>query len=119
MSKATSWLMLLALLASLAAFAQAPTGIITGTITDESGAVIPNATILITNKETGSARTITANAEGLFSVLALPAGLYEVRTEVPGFKTYVREANVVVGSTTQVNLQMQLGGTKDVVTVEA
>jgi Carboxypeptidase regulatory-like domain len=119
MSKAISWLMLLALLAGLAAFAQAPTGIITGTITDESGAIIPNATISITNKDTSFARTVTANAEGLFSAPALVAGVYEVRTEVSGFKTTVREATVEIGSTTTVNLQMQLGGTKDIVNVEA
>ena len=119
MSKAISWLMLLAVLAGLAAFAQAPTGIITGTITDESGAVIPNATILITNKDTSSTRTVTANTEGLFSAPALQAGLYEVRAEVSGFKTLLRQAEVVVGSTTLVNLQMQLGGTKDIVNVEA
>ena len=119
MSKAISWLMLLAVLAGLTVFAQAPTGIITGTITDESGAVIPNATILITNKDTSSTRTVTANAEGLFSAPALAAGLYEVRAEVSGFKTLLRQAEVVVGSTTSVNLQMQLGGTKDIVNVEA
>src|SRR5277367_5541597 len=119
MSKATSWLMLLALLASLAAFAQAPTGIITGTITDESGAIIPNASVTITNKDTSFARTFTANAEGLFSDPALPAGSYEVRVEVTGFKTLIREAAVVIGSTTTVNIQMQLGGTKDIVNVEA
>jgi hypothetical protein len=119
MSRAFSCLLvLLALLAGLAALAQAPTGIITGTIADESGAVIPNATIVITNKDTGSARTVTANAEGLFSAPALPAGVYEVRVELPGFKALQREATVVVGSTTTVNLQMQLGGTKDLVIVE-
>jgi hypothetical protein len=49
----------------------------------------------------------------------LAAGLYQVRAEVTGFKTLEREATVEVGSTTTVNLQMQLGGTKDVVVVEA
>src|SRR5271157_3492551 len=119
MSRAMSGLMLLALLAGLAAFAQAPTGIITGTITDESGAVIPNANITITNKDTSFARTVTANGDGLFNDPALPAGLYEVRAEVSGFKTLIREATVVIGSTTTVNIQMQLGGTKDIVNVEA
>jgi len=119
MVRAISWLILLSLLAGLAAFAQAPTGIITGTITDESGAIIPNASITITNKATTFARTVTANAEGLFSAPALPAGVYEVRAEVSGFKTLVREATVEIGSTTTVNLQMQLGGTKDIVNVEA
>lgn len=111
-------LTLLALLAGLAAFAQAPTGIISGTIADESGALIPNASIVITNKDTGAVRTATSDAAGLFSAPALPAGVYQVRAEVAGFKTLEREATVVVGSTTTVNLQMQVGGTKDVVVVE-
>jgi len=119
MSRAISWSILLLVLAGLAAFAQAPTGIITGTITDESGAVIPNATIAITNKNTASVRTVTASSAGLFTAPALPAGLYEVRAELSGFKTLVRDATVEVGSTTTVNLQMQLGGTKDIVNVEA
>src|SRR5580704_10829297 len=120
MTRAISCLLTsLALFACLAVFAQAPTGIITGTIADESAALIPNATIVITNKDTGSARTVTSSSEGLFSATALPAGVYQVRAEVTGFKTIEREATVVVGSTTTVNLQMQLGGTKDVVVVEA
>lgn len=48
------------------------TGIISGTVTDESGAVIPNATLTITNKATGAPRTVISNAEGLFSAPALP-----------------------------------------------
>jgi hypothetical protein len=47
--------------------AQAPTGIISGIITDESGAVIPGASVTITNKATGAARVIAANGEGLYS----------------------------------------------------
>ena len=47
--------------------AQTPTGIISGTVTDESGAVIANAAISITNKATGTVRTVTANAAGIFS----------------------------------------------------
>ena len=62
---------LLSVLVCLATFAQAPTGIITGTVTDETGAVIPNATVTIANKATGVARTAQTNAEGLYSAPAL------------------------------------------------
>jgi len=111
--------MLLAALACMIALAQAPTGIITGTLTDESGAVIPNATITITNKATGVARTLTTNAGGLYSAPALPAGDYEMRAEVSGFRTVVRDATVQAGETTTVNLPMTLGESRQVVTVEA
>jgi hypothetical protein len=121
MSKLTSALMLVVLLVviGITAVAQAPTGIITGTITDESGAVIPNATITITNKATGFSRTVSPNEQGLFGAPALPAGEYQVKAEVAGFRTLLREASVETGNTTTVNLPMQLGGNKDIVTVEA
>jgi hypothetical protein len=99
--------------------AQAPTGTILGTVTDSSGAVIPQATITITNKATGNPRNLTANAEGLFSAPALPAGDYEVRGEREGFRTTVRDASVLAGSDTTVNLALTVGASKEVVTVEA
>ena len=60
--------------AAISAPAQEPTGIISGTITDASGAVVPEATITITDKATGVARTAVANAEGLYSAPALMPG---------------------------------------------
>ncbi len=104
---------------SVMLFAQAPTGTITGIVSDESGAVIPNATVTITNKATGITRTATTNAEGYYSAPAMAAGDYEIRVEAQGFKTSVRDATVTVGGNTQVNMPMSLGGTKEVVTVEA
>jgi len=111
-------LFVLVLAMSVSVYAQTPTGIISGAVTDESGAVVPNATVTITNKTTGFVRTVTTNAEGLFSAPALPAGEYEVRAELTGFRTTLRQATVQAGDTTSVNLPMQVGGTKDVVTVE-
>src|SRR5579864_4399133 len=119
MFRALSAYFLILALCCATALAQGPTGIITGTLTDESGAVIPNASVTITNKETGFARTVTTNAEGYFSAPALPAGDYEVKAEVTGFRTLVRPATVQAGETTQVNLPMSLGQTQEVVTVEA
>jgi hypothetical protein len=121
MSKLTSALMLFVfvlVVMGVAVYAQTPTGTISGAVSDESGAVVPNATVTITNKATGFSRTATTNAEGLFSEPALPAGEYEVRVEIQGFRTLLREATVQAGVTTSVTLPMQVGGTKDVVTVE-
>jgi hypothetical protein len=103
----------------LTVVAQEPTGIISGTVTDPSGAVVPSARITITHHGTGASRVISPNTEGLFSAPALPAGDYEVRAELQGFRTLVREAEVVVGSTTTVGLSMTLGERRDVVRVEA
>jgi len=99
--------------------AQVPTGSISGTVTDASGAVIPNAKIVMTNKETGVSQTVASAANGSYSVVALPAGTYGVRVEAAGFSSRERGATVAVGNTTRVDFQMKVGATTDTVTVEA
>jgi len=99
--------------------AQTPTGIISGTVTDASGAVIANAAISITNKASGTVRSVATNTAGIFSASALDAGQYEVRAEIAGFRTTVREATVAAGNVTTVDLAMPLGDSKEVITVEA
>ena len=101
------------------AFAQAPVGTISGVVADESGAVIPNANLKIRNKETGAERELISNAEGAFSAPSLPAGVYEVRVELKGFRTVVREATVETGLTTTADIRMPIGQTSEVVNVEA
>src|SRR5689334_13471002 len=103
------------ILTEVAVFAQTPTGIITGTVTDESGAVIANAGISITNKTTGTVRKLNANAAGIFSAPALDAGQYEVRAEVTGFRTTLRDATVTAGNTTTVDMAMRIGQANEVV----
>ena len=121
MRKLRSALILMCLVAGVAriASAQTATGTISGTVTDESGAVAPSATVTVTNKATGLARSLTTNAEGLFSAPALPAGEYEVRVEMQGFRTEVRSAQVLAGSSTTVNMALSVGATQEVVNVEA
>jgi hypothetical protein len=104
---------------SFVAYAQAPTGTISGTVKDETGAVVPSATVTITNKATDFNRTISTNAEGLFSAPALLPGEYEVRAEMTGFRVIVRPATVIAGSGTTVDISLSLGSTQEVVTVEA
>ena len=112
---------ILALIAACALLisAQVPTGTIHGAITDDSGAVVPNANATIMNKTTGVVRATQANAQGLYSAPALFAGQYEVRVEGEGFATLVRDATVEVGNTTLVDMNLHLGTRKDVVIVGA
>jgi hypothetical protein len=95
------------------------TGTITGTVTDSTGAVIPNAALTITNPTTAATRTVTANAQGLYSVPALAAGTYQVKAEVSGFQTVQRDAQVNAGSDTTVNIGMTVGQSNQVVSVDA
>src|SRR5215469_17355058 len=101
---------------AIALFAQAPTGIISGTVTDATGAVVPSAVITIANTATSAVRTISANAEGLYSAPALQPGDYDVRVTMAGFRTVVRPALVVAGSTTTVDVTLTLGEEKEIVT---
>jgi len=100
-------------------FAQAPVGTISGTVADETGAVIPNANVVVKNVSTGIERQTTSGADGRYSAPALAAGQYEIRVEVKGFRTVVRQATVEVGLTTTADLRMPIGQTTEVVNVEA
>ena len=104
---------------ALPSFAQAPIGTIAGTVTDDSGAVVANAAVTVTNTETGLKRELKSDALGQFAAPALPAGRYEVRGQAAGFRQLLREATVVVGSTTTVDLKLQLGAVTETVTVAA
>jgi len=98
-------------------YAQVPTGALAGAVTDGTGAVVPNATVTLTNKETGATRTVESNSEGFYSAPSLPAGEYEVKVVAKGFSASVRPATVLTGSTTTVNVSLQVGQTNEIVTV--
>jgi len=112
-------LIMTALFSACTAFAQAPVGMISGVVADESGAVIPNASVKIVNKATGAERDVVSGADGSFSAPALNSGVYEVRVSVKGFRTVVREATVETGLTTTADVRLPVGATTEVVNVEA
>lgn len=99
--------------------AQAPTGTIAGVITDELAGLIPDAAVRITNTTTGAVRIVKSSFDGSFSAPSLPAGDYDVRAEASGFRILVRPAQVETGATTTVNMTMQVGVAKEVITIEA
>src|SRR5437763_12736786 len=63
----------------------ASTGALTGTITDPSGAVVPNATVTATNLDTGQARTAKTGSDGIYKIGLLSPGNYRVKLEASGF----------------------------------
>lgn len=111
--------MILSLLWTVNLFGQAPVGTISGTVYDESGAVVPNAEVSIKNKQTGAERKLTSGADGTFSAPALAAGEYEVSVTMVGFRTLRRDATVATGAITTVDARMQVGQAAEVVSVEA
>lgn len=99
--------------------AQAPVGTVSGTVTDPSGAVIADAPIIVRNKATGFERKTKSENDGSYSAPALPAGLYEIQVQKQGFRTLLQEVTVATGTITNANLQLELGQTTEIVTVEA
>lgn len=85
--------------ASVAYTQTAGTGAITGTVTDTSGAAIPNAIIEATNANTGQQRTVTTAADGTYRFALLPPGTYRVRFTAVGFTTAEVQVTVNVTET--------------------
>ena len=80
----------LVLLCSLAAPAQTITGRISGVVTDSSGAIVPNAQVIVTNEANELKRTATTSADGFYVITNLPVGRYTVTVEQQGFKKVSR-----------------------------
>src|SRR5262245_57608767 len=76
-----------AILVPAVVVAQAVTGTILGTVTDDTGAVLPGATVTLTHVETGRTRVVVADASGQFTAPSLPTGAYTLSAELAGFKT--------------------------------
>lgn len=98
----------------------AGTGSIQGTVTDSTGAVIPNASITLTNQATQVRRTVQSNSAGTFVYPGIPVGTYNIQMTVPGFKTYVKTGIVLeVGSNISVDAAMEIGSADVKVEVQA
>ena len=102
----------------LGAGAQVQNGQFSGTITDPSGAAIPNAAVTVTNLGTNLTVTTSSNGSGGYSVRELPIGTYKITVEVKGFRTATNN-NVVLnaGTIARVDFKMELGQTREVVEV--
>ena len=113
----TAILVALALLAVVPAFAQ-QTGTITGTATDEQGAVLPGVTVTVESAALIAPRSTTTGAGGSYNHPALPPGDYTVSFALSGFQTVVQEGvRVSVARTLQVNASLGISGVEETVTV--
>ena len=102
--------LLLVLLAPVAlAQSQATTGLVEGTVTDPSGAVMPGVSVTLTNTATNYEKTLTTDDRGRYRAPLLPLGPYKVSASLDGFATLVREGlELNLGATLTVNIQMQV-----------
>ncbi len=100
--------------------AQVVRATISGAVRDQSGAVIPGAQIAATNTATNLKVAASSDANGRFTLLELPAGLYELTAEAAGFRTYSRRGIVLAaGDKAEIEIHMELGSVSDRVTVTA
>ncbi|PYS26478.1 MAG: TonB-dependent receptor, partial [Acidobacteria bacterium] len=98
--------------------AQATTGIISGVVRDESGALVPGVTITAKNTGTGIVRTTITGDNGGYRIPALVIGTYDVEAELSGFKKGLRNGvNLNVGQELPVDFTLQVGDTTQEVTV--
>jgi hypothetical protein len=120
--RAARWVLLSTLLicALPTAFAQLTTADIVGTVSDATGANIPNAKITVLNLDTHEKRTVTSNASGEYQVTLLPVGRYSITVEVAGFKTSTTSSLAVeAGDRARSDAHMETGGINETVIVEA
>ncbi|HEX6729841.1 MAG TPA: carboxypeptidase-like regulatory domain-containing protein, partial [Pyrinomonadaceae bacterium] len=105
-------------LLALTAQGQTTTGALTGTINDQSGAVVAGATVMIVNNQTGSERSALSNSGGTFDFQTLQPGMYTISVEATGFrKAVARDILVSVGSTAEVKIPLEAGPASETVTV--
>ena len=97
--------------------AQTDTGRVTGSVTDATGAVIPGATITLTNAETGSVQTITSGGDGYFNFSAVPRGSYKVEAKMQGFATTTQNFTLQVSQVQDVVFHLNPGAASTVVEV--
>ena len=98
--------------------AQAVGATLSGTITDQSGGVVPKADVAIQNTATADTRTVTTNADGIYSAPNLQPGPYSVTVTAAGFSKAVQSGlTLTVGATQVLNITMQVGQSSQTVEV--
>ncbi|HMF78704.1 MAG TPA: TonB-dependent receptor [Bryobacteraceae bacterium] len=108
------------LIATACLFAQNDRGTITGTVLDQQGAVVPNASIVARNAESHVEYRTVATGTGNYTIPALPAGPYSVNIESPGFKRFIQNGIVVqVAQTARIDVSLQIGSISESITITA
>ena len=113
-------LLVVLFLSAHAAFGQAQSNAadIQGTVKDSTNAVVPNATVTARNPNTNVTRNATTNDEGLYRIINIPPGDYEITVEATSFKKAVLDkVTVTVGQAAEVNVTLEPGAISETVTV--
>ncbi len=100
--------------------AQAVSGTILGTVKDTSGAVVPGATVTLTNTNTGFSRSVVTDTKGEYNAPSIPTGVYSVAAEITGFKK-LSKTNVLVGvdQKVRIDVALEVGGMEEIIEIQA
>jgi hypothetical protein len=99
---------------------QAATALLNGTVTDPSGAVVPNAELTLTNLNTSVSQKGTTGSEGIYTFPQVPLGTYEFKVFAPGFKEFVqRGITLNLGEKVRIEVKLEVGTAQQVVEVQA
>ncbi len=119
LSRLVATLTQLTVLASLT-LAQTFTGTILGTVSDSTGAVVPNVKVVAISAETNVTRTTNTNDQGYFEIASLPPGLYRLEAEMTGFKRFTRSnLKLDTAQKMEVPVALQAGAVTESVEVKA
>src|SRR5690348_9859279 len=100
--------------------AQDTRGMISGTVTDPGGAIVPGATVTVTNTGTNVSTPLTTNASGYYEAPLLPGGQYQVAVEAPGFKKVVRSnLTLRMSDKIDIDVKLEVGALNESVTITA
>jgi len=114
------WLLPAVLFLSVSAARAQENAVITGTVTDPSGAVMPNVQVKLTNVETSETRTTTSNSSGIYNFPALHIGHYTLNATTPGFQAFTKTDIVLnVAQTREEGIHLNVGSEGQTVTVQA
>src|SRR2546427_2568136 len=114
-----AWLLVCALTGATV-WAQATTAQISGTVKDQSGAVLPGVEVTVTQTATGAKRTAVSNETGNYVLASLPLGPYMLEAALPGFKSYVQSGIVLqVDASPTINIVLEVGQVTDQVEVQS
>src|SRR6185312_16059616 len=108
----------LCLFVSCACVAQINTASLTGLVTDSSGAVVPDASVIVTNTDTNVSQTANTSNVGYYVFPVLSVGHYSLKVQKNGFQTAVSEVRLDVGQRGRLDVPLKPGGATETVTVQ-
>src|SRR4026208_241371 len=110
----------LILLLTAGSVAAQATAQLSGTVRDESGAVLPGVPVTVTQTDTGAVRTVVTDGSGSYVIPNLPTGPYRLEVSLAGVRNYAQNGNLLqVAATPVINTVLAVGSVEETVAVEA